>query len=253
MLSLDRYLNVGAFPVKRQTLYRAFRSTEAGDQEAKLAALASDLDAVLFRDEDGRGVDIGQSTHIPDNGRQSKAAGLNQQGEDSNISSLLQSQRSSQTIAAPKEDFEQSSRDAGGGVAHPHNLVSPPLSAIAPDIGSGDLNPFQSYTHPAVGDMHRHGQGSQGMHPTPESLFAVPPGARYDPVGPVLGPSSGIGVGRGGGSVGSVGSGGIKFGRNGFGTSFPTDPDFDEPMPPESVSGVLTSDSLTRSQSNMFL
>ena len=272
ILSLDKYLNVGAFPVKRQTLYRAFRSTDAGEQETKLALLAGDLEGVLFNGGDGDGeahkpvdavsstsnLDIGQSqsTHIPDNSREGSmrtTTTTSSTSRDTNTASLLQAQRGAQTIAKKEGEEDttntrlQHPQTAQAATAHPpqdipHHLTSPPPSLTpAPDIGSGDLNPFQSFTHPA--DPRRGGVPGvpgvpSGMHPD-ESLFAVPPGARFDPIGPVFGPSGGVGVGRGTGrGRGGFGGGGshMQFGRGGFGSSFPADPDFDEPMPPESVS-----------------
>ncbi|TIC48208.1 hypothetical protein E3Q05_04290 [Wallemia mellicola] len=248
VVHLDKYFNVGAFPVKRQTLYRAFRSTDSGEQENRLSALAHDLEVALFRDNDLSYItepadkyDIGTTTHVPDNGRE--------KDKNESVSSLLQSQRSSHAIATPQprkssqekkdRNFEQVSRDAQA------NIPSPPASQdLAPNIGGSDLDPFQSFNNPpsgiGLGNLRQPGTlggpsrpSGGGMHPTPEELFAQPPEARYDPIGPVFGPGGSMGVQppfndpskRSRGPSG--GFGGVSFGG---------DPDFDEPMPPGSVS-----------------
>ena len=207
-IKLDKYFNVGAFPVKRNALYRAFRSTESNEQESKLINLYDDLKQTLFYD-------------VVEKPPLNKDVN-NDNDDDKDVKSLLQSQRSSHAIATPTYQHSSSGRQ------------QPPSFGI----GSDDLNPFQSINNPPSGLGLPFGHDNDndnvhGMYPTPQDILSTrkkskfdnnidddyddilkrPPQSRFDPIGP---------------SLGRPGS------SNRF--QFSGDPDFDEAMPPNNVS-----------------
>lgn len=228
VLSLDKYLNVGAFPVKRSAIHRAFRSHDESLQESKLALMGSDLEAVLF----SGGVDSAGGL-----GGVASAESGGSAGKTENTSNTLNASSTwNSSTATPSQRSSQITADTTH-MAHPAQPPHPAPNTHPLNIGSGDLDPFQSYTHPPGSSGAF--PGAQGMYPTRESFqsfqSSIPPGARYDPVAPVFGPGGGVGVGRGTGSTGTP-----NHPRNPpFSHSFPPNPDFDEPMPPGSVSFSL--------------
>lgn len=143
----------------------------------------------------------------------------------------------------PPPDFDDEldiNRPHAGRVPLPGPL-GPGAAGRSPfDIGHDDLNPpGLGHPFPGAGGLMRPAPGGGGMHPTfDDPLFGghrgggggdgmydpqVPPGARYDPIGPGggIGPFGGGGggggdpFGRRGGS--GSGRGGSPFGGGGFG------------------------------------
>lgn len=94
----------------------------------------------------------------------------------------------------------------------------PRLLSGVPFPGHSEMNPIFGPQNPFISpSIGRHPQFPQGIHPS-FPAGAIPPGARFDPVGP-FGPRPG---------------GFNRPSRNGqgSGTPFSGDPDFDELLPP---------------------
>lgn len=115
----------------------------------------------------------------------------------------------------------------------PRNPFTPP--SLFPDSNGDGM--FVGPDHPIFGGGIR-GPGPGGRGPWGGDGFlppmGAPPGARFDPVGPGLGPHPGGRIPRGPGGFGGGGGRGLPGGGN-LG-----DPDNDELMPPGAVSQTIS-------------
>ncbi|KAL8286603.1 hypothetical protein RQP46_004131 [Phenoliferia psychrophenolica] len=185
----------------------------------------------------------------------------------------LRMDATSELTASSSGATTSSSRTAGSPLAPSRDGSNNPLAGSLParethnsgsasNIGASDLDPlggrvpqlpgFPGTAGPSFGGI---GGGGGGMFVGPEQFAsnegervwggdgylppgAVPPGARFDPVGPANGPPQpgGVGIGGfgGGSGVGSFGPGG-RGGPNAPGGPGGLDPDWDEMRPPGST------------------